>query len=123
MLSCVLAQINQFRSLGDAEKRRLPHRFGFPGQRYYGPIVVRIAVRIEHPGALDAAHRRYNRRNPVAIASFGKIRNAFDQAPHDWWKASAAELLGAQSLSRTELTSTCQRAVMLRNLEARGHGE
>jgi hypothetical protein len=80
-------------------------------------------VRIEHPGVLDAAHRRNQGCDSLAIASFGKIRNAFDQAPHDWWKASAAELLGAQSLSRTELKCVYQRIAMVRNLAAHGHGE
>jgi hypothetical protein len=53
--------------------------------------VVRVNVQVEHPGAFDSTHGRDERLDLFVIAPLGKIGNAFDQAPHAWWKCSVAE--------------------------------
>ena len=84
MLSPLVTKIDQFRGLAHAAQGRFGYRLRLSGQGDDRPIVVRVAVQVEHRCALDAAHGRDQRLNPFVIAPLGKIRNAFDQAPHPW---------------------------------------
>ena len=39
-------------------QRRFSDRFGLARERHHAPVVVRVAVAIQHLGACDAIHRR-----------------------------------------------------------------
>ena len=51
MLAAMRIEVDELGGLGDGGQRRFSDRFGLARERHHAPVVVRVAVAIQHLGA------------------------------------------------------------------------
>src|SRR4051794_17827139 len=81
MCAFVCIQIDQLRGPANAANRRFLNRLALANQRDHAAVVISIHFAIKKENAVDF-HRSDDRVNFRFVASFRKIRNAFDEGLH-----------------------------------------
>ena len=82
MRAFVLAHVDQLRGFLDSAKRRFNRRVRTSDQGHDRPVRRRARIDIEQRNALGRFNRVRDLPNYVFVASFRKIRHAFDQLLH-----------------------------------------
>jgi hypothetical protein len=84
MLARVLREVDPLGGDPHRTQRGLHARVRRGDEREYGAVVRRVRLDVEETDAGDAREGRAQRRDGRRVATFGKIRHAFDEGGGHW---------------------------------------
>ena len=82
MRAGVLGEVDQLHGFACALKCSLSHRIRFSRQRHHAAVVVCVHLPVQNIDTRHTAHRRNKGFHFCGVASFGEIRDAFNQSLH-----------------------------------------
>jgi hypothetical protein len=106
MLPVMLLHVDALDPDLDRAECRLHHRVSSPHERVHRAVRVRARIHVENGDALHRAHGVGDGLNDGLVASFGEVRNAFDELDSHVHLTSQVPVGMPQALSLCKIART-----------------